>query len=138
MGYLAAILGYVVIAGAMLASGLSKEEQARSKVFVGQVLGYRPGLPLVVVGLILTVLAFVSTTWFSPQHYNTTFFDLHDRFLGTGLAPLAVQYALWLGWGLHFAWIASLGILFGFPVNGLDNISTVVQTRAIGPEASSP
>jgi hypothetical protein len=43
-------------------------------------------------------------------------------------------HALWLGWGLHFAWIASLGILFGFPVNGLDNISTVVQTRAIGPD----
>ncbi len=43
-------------------------------------------------------------------------------------------HALWLGWGLHFAWIACTGILFGFPVNGLDNISTVVQTRAIGPD----
>jgi membrane protease YdiL (CAAX protease family) len=43
-------------------------------------------------------------------------------------------HGLWLGWGLHFAWIASLGILFGFPVNGMDNISTVVQTRAIGPD----
>jgi uncharacterized protein len=43
-------------------------------------------------------------------------------------------HGLWLGWGLHFAWIASIGILFGFPVNGLDNISTVVQTRAIGPD----
>lgn len=41
-------------------------------------------------------------------------------------------HGLWMGWGLHFAWIASLGILFGFPVNGLDNISSVVQTRAIG------
>jgi uncharacterized protein len=43
-------------------------------------------------------------------------------------------HGLWLGWGLHFAWIASLGILFGFPVNGMDNISTVIQTRAIGPD----
>jgi membrane protease YdiL (CAAX protease family) len=43
-------------------------------------------------------------------------------------------HALWLGWGLHFAWIACTGILFGFPVNGLENISTVVQTRAIGPD----
>jgi uncharacterized protein len=42
-------------------------------------------------------------------------------------------HGLWLSWGLHFAWIASLGILFGFPVNGMDNLSTVVQTRAIGP-----
>jgi hypothetical protein len=43
-------------------------------------------------------------------------------------------HGLWLGWGLHFAWIASIGILFGFPVNGMENISTVVQTRAIGPD----
>jgi len=42
-------------------------------------------------------------------------------------------HGIWLSWGLHFAWIASLGILFGFPVNGMDNLSTVVQTRAIGP-----
>lgn len=42
-------------------------------------------------------------------------------------------HGLWLSWGLHFAWIASLGVLFGFPVNGMDNLSTVVQTRAIGP-----
>ena len=46
-------------------------------------------------------------------------------------------HALWLGWGLHFAWIASLGILFGLPVVGLpvantDNLSSIVETRAIG------
>ena len=41
---------------------------------------------------------------------------------------------LWLGWGLQFAWIASLGILFGFPVSGVETLSSVVQTRAIGPE----
>jgi ABC-type branched-subunit amino acid transport system permease subunit len=100
LGYLAAILGYVVIAAAMLASALSDDEQARSKEFVGRVLGYRPGLPLVVLGVILTVLAFVATTWFSPQDRNTTFSDLHDLFLNTGLASLAVQYVAWLGWVL--------------------------------------
>lgn len=46
-------------------------------------------------------------------------------------------HALWLGWGLQFAWIASLGILFGLPVTGLpiastDDLSSLVQTRAIG------
>ena len=41
---------------------------------------------------------------------------------------------LWLGWGLHFAWIASLGILFGFPVSGIETLASVVQTRAIGAE----
>ena len=41
-------------------------------------------------------------------------------------------HGLWLGWGLHFAWIASLGVLFGLPVTGFDNFSSAVQTRAIG------
>ncbi len=41
-------------------------------------------------------------------------------------------HGLWLGWGLHFAWIASAGVLFGLPVPGVDNLSTVVETRPIG------
>lgn len=41
-------------------------------------------------------------------------------------------HGLWLGWGLRFAWIASLGVLFGLPVTGVENLSTVVETRAIG------
>lgn len=42
-------------------------------------------------------------------------------------------HGLWLGWGLHFAWNASMGILFGLPVSGIIDFSSVVQTRAIGP-----
>jgi membrane protease YdiL (CAAX protease family) len=41
-------------------------------------------------------------------------------------------HGLWLGWGVYFAWIASLGILFGLPVGGVDNLSSLVETRAIG------
>ena len=39
---------------------------------------------------------------------------------------------LWLGWGLHFAWNASMGILFGLPISGITEFSSVVQTRAFG------
>jgi membrane protease YdiL (CAAX protease family) len=41
-------------------------------------------------------------------------------------------HGLWLGWGLRFAWIASMGVVFGLPVTGVENLSTVVETRAIG------
>jgi len=41
-------------------------------------------------------------------------------------------HGLWLPWGLHFAWNASMGILFGLPVSGITDFSTVVQTRAVG------
>ncbi len=39
---------------------------------------------------------------------------------------------LWLPWGMHFAWNASMGVLFGLPVSGLTDFSTVIQTRAFG------
>ncbi|MEO6981633.1 MAG: type II CAAX endopeptidase family protein [Edaphobacter sp.] len=58
--------------------------------------------------------------------------------LMTTLAGLLLSIAwlrthgLWLGWGLHVGWNASMGILFGLPVSGITSFSTVVQTRAIG------
>jgi membrane protease YdiL (CAAX protease family) len=41
-------------------------------------------------------------------------------------------HGLWLGWGLHFAWNASMGILFGLPISGINDFSSIVQTRAFG------
>ncbi|WP_213803349.1 CPBP family intramembrane glutamic endopeptidase [Granulicella sp. dw_53] len=41
-------------------------------------------------------------------------------------------HGLWLGWGMHFAWNASMGTLFGLPVSGLRDFSTVIQTHAMG------
>ncbi|HEY1741656.1 MAG TPA: CPBP family intramembrane glutamic endopeptidase [Granulicella sp.] len=41
-------------------------------------------------------------------------------------------HGLWLGWGLHLGWNASMGILFGLPVSGIVDFSSVVQTRAVG------
>src|SRR5215469_226525 len=41
-------------------------------------------------------------------------------------------HGLWLPWGIHFAWNASLGILFGLPVTGSVDGSTVIQTTAHG------
>jgi len=41
--------------------------------------------------------------------------------------------ALWLPWGLHFAWNASMGILFGLPVSGLQTFSPIVTATAHGP-----
>lgn len=41
-------------------------------------------------------------------------------------------HALWLPWGMHFAWNASMGVLFGLPVSGITDFSTVVQTRVSG------
>jgi uncharacterized protein len=42
-------------------------------------------------------------------------------------------HGLWLPWGLHFAWNASMGLLFGLPVSGITDFSTIVQTHTFGP-----
>ena len=40
--------------------------------------------------------------------------------------------ALWLPWGMHFAWNAAIAVLFGLPLGGVLNYATVVQGRALG------
>lgn len=41
-------------------------------------------------------------------------------------------HALWLPWGLHFTWSAALGVLFGLPLFGGTELSTVIQAQAQG------
>jgi membrane protease YdiL (CAAX protease family) len=41
--------------------------------------------------------------------------------------------ALWLGWGIHFAWNASMAVLFGLPLSGLTRFSPVITSTALGP-----
>jgi ABC-type branched-subunit amino acid transport system permease subunit len=100
LGYAGAVVGYLVIASAMLASATTRAEHARSKEFVFRVLGFRPGLPLVIVGFLLTLLALVDATWFSPGDKNTTLSQTHELFSGSGLNSLAFTYLSSLGWVL--------------------------------------
>jgi uncharacterized membrane protein (UPF0136 family) len=41
--------------------------------------------------------------------------------------------ALWLSWGLNFAWKASRALLFGLAVSGVNSHSPVVQGDPMGP-----
>jgi len=49
---------------------------------------------------------------------------------------LSVAYlrtrALWLPWGIHFAWNVSMGVVFGLPVSGYLDFGTIVQTQTVG------
>jgi membrane protease YdiL (CAAX protease family) len=42
-------------------------------------------------------------------------------------------HALWLGWGLHAAWIAAAALLFGQPVGGVASYSGIIQSNVSGP-----
>jgi uncharacterized protein len=41
--------------------------------------------------------------------------------------------ALWLGWGLNFAWKASRALLFGLAVSGVSSHSSIVEGDPMGP-----
>jgi membrane protease YdiL (CAAX protease family) len=41
-------------------------------------------------------------------------------------------HALWLGWGMHFAWDASMAVLLGLPIAGYGTYSSVVETATGG------
>lgn len=98
LGVYVAVLGYLVIVVAAVFVALSKAQVAQGRVAVNRVLGWRPGFPLAVLGLLLGLLALGTATWFSPQNFNATLSDTHTLFLNTALAPLAVQFLIWLAW----------------------------------------
>jgi membrane protease YdiL (CAAX protease family) len=56
---------------------------------------------------------------------------------GVAAVLLSVAYlrtrALWLPWGLHFTWLAATALLFGQPIAGDRNASSVIQSFADGP-----
>ena len=42
--------------------------------------------------------------------------------------------ALWLSWGFHFAWNATLGLLLGLPVSGIRLFNVVIHATSAGPK----
>ena len=72
LGAFGALLGYLVIA---VASGRLALDTEGSLFTRGPstAFAWRPGLPLIGVGAVAALLAMTTTTWFSPQHYDTNF-----------------------------------------------------------------
>ena len=43
-------------------------------------------------------------------------------------------HGVWLSWGLHFALVASMGVLFGLPVAGSSELGSMVRGSTYGPD----
>ncbi len=79
-------------------------------------------------------MAVVYAIWRTHAAPTTTASVLVSFFLGLVLAIAVLRTrALWVGWGFHFAWIATLSMLFGLPVSGSMSYSPVIVTTAHGP-----
>ncbi len=123
-----AALGMLVLQLFTLAAGALAEEIAfRGYAFQKLVASTGPFAATVLAGIFFGVLrmAVPGTTpaamWVS----------------GVAAILLSVAYlrtrALWLCWGLHFAWLASIAVIFGQPLAGSRSASSVIQTYADGP-----
>jgi ABC-type branched-subunit amino acid transport system permease subunit len=130
LGYAAAILGYLVIAGAMMVSATTAAQQVESKALVGRMFAFRPGLPLVVLGAVLTLLSFLEARWFSPGDKNTTLSATHGLFAGSGLSSLEYDYLGWLGWLLFAITVVLAGAAVWIRSRPLGWVAAVVGLAA--------
>lgn len=66
---------------------------------------------------------------------ESTFASFLFTMLSTWLFSIAYlrTRALWVSWGIHFAWNATLAVLFGLPLSGLTRFSPVIGSTALGP-----
>ena len=85
--------------------------------------------PVTATVLLSLVYAFVMT---SPL--NNTPFSFFVAFASGLLFSVAYlrTHGLWLGWGIRFGWLASMGVLFGLPLAGSAEFSSVVATDSSG------
>jgi ABC-type branched-subunit amino acid transport system permease subunit len=95
-----ALIGFLVLAGAGVVAARSREEAADTRDFIERVMAYRPGLPLVVLGLVLGLLALLTATWLVPSGDNRTLSDTASLFSGSGLNGLATAVLGWLAYVL--------------------------------------
>jgi membrane protease YdiL (CAAX protease family) len=80
-------------------------------------------------------LAFLYAT-LSGFRLGATFLSTLDTFLFALLFCIAYlrTRALWIGWGIHFAWNAIAAIVFGLPIAGDAGYNNLIFTSVTGPD----
>jgi len=81
----------------------------------------------------------VLSTFYALLHLvnpSATVWGIANTFLIGVLLTVAYlrTRALWLPWGIHFGWNATLGLLFGLPVSGIRAFNLWIYTEVYGPK----
>jgi membrane protease YdiL (CAAX protease family) len=119
--------GQTLLSLATLAVGaLALEVAFRGYVYSRLIAAVNPVAATIVLSLIYAIG--------SSYRDHATGFSIVVTFCMGVLFSLAYlrTHALWLGWGMHFAWNAAMVVLFGLPLAGYVNGSNVVGTNVSG------
>jgi ABC-type branched-subunit amino acid transport system permease subunit len=103
--YLAAI-GYFIYALAGLVAARSHAEVGTPMISIERALGWRPGLPMAGLALVLGLSGFFIAAWFAPLQLNAGFAKTHTDFHGEGLPVWVTTYFGWLALVLFFIGVA--------------------------------
>lgn len=116
----------LVSLGAIALGTLAMEAAWRGYLFKRLIDATGPVIATVVLSLVYAIL--------SGLRPNATGLSIVVTFFAGILFSLAYlrTHALWLGWGLHFAWVAAAGVLFGLPVAGSLDYASLVTTDSHG------
>lgn len=79
-------------------------------------------------------MAVIYAIWRTHATPTTTAAVLFSFLFGWVLCLAALRTrALWVSWGLHFAWAAAMSMLFGLTIAGGMNYSPIFVTNPVGP-----
>jgi|EndMetStandDraft_8_1072994.scaffolds.fasta_scaffold24331_2 ABC-type branched-subunit amino acid transport system permease subunit len=133
-----AMLGFFTIAVSALVSARSQSEVADTDGFIDRVLGWRPGMALVGLGVVVGLVGVFNAAWFSPGDRNATLSTTASMFHGTGLDSLAMTYLDWLGFVLFFATLVVAAAasylrhrVLGYVAIALGVVSTILTLLAV-------
>jgi membrane protease YdiL (CAAX protease family) len=111
----------------LAAAALAEEVVFRGYPFQQLIEAMGPTLATIVFSILFAVMHM-----FNPGANRASF--LVTLFCGWLLSVAYLRtHALWVSWGWHFAWNASMCVLFGLPVSGITQFSPVIQSNTVGP-----
>ena len=122
-------LGYAILSLLTIAVGtLALEVAFRGFLFAQFIEATSP-----VFATIFLAFLYATLSSFRP---DATALSVLDTFLFALLFCIAYlrTRALWIGWGIHFAWNAIAAILFGLPIAGDAGYNNLIFTSVTGPE----
>lgn len=121
-GLLAAVELYILATGAM-----AEEVAFRGYPFQRLIEGVGPVLAVAIMSAL-----FAAVHLYNPGASIWGFINTIGVGILLSLAYLRTR-SLWLPWGIHFGWNATLGLLLGLPVSGVMDFAVLVKGNAHGP-----